>query len=787
MGMGEVMRKKNSGYTACLLALAAVLAAGLIPGRTNATEDESVRIARLESLGRLWGAVKFFHPRAEALDIDWDRALVETIPEVCKTESPEEFRLAIDHLLSVLRDPTTRTVSPEMPPRELPPRRRPTGEPVEVRTEARNGGKVTFITVKDWRAFTGSLGPHNCPLAFAFNRCAGSDGVVLDLRPPSSGPSGSEEEALGGWWLGYHLRDDLPILLNADLTLGTTRRRFHSGYAPWVGQTSGGYHSGVEVAEPKSLRAAAGPAAGKRIVLVVNAGMPGIMDILLGLQATGAGFVVFEGDDPAVLDWEGTSTMALAEGVEVSVRVEEAIGPDGRTRFRPDVIVTGGALDVAARIALGDPPPITPRGNGSAGLAPRRRDEAYSTMDYPDREHRLLALFRLWNVIHYFYPYQHLMDRPWDGALGEFIPRFERARDAAGYALAVMEIVARLQDSHAFANVGARVDAIVGTHSPAVRIRTLSGRAVVTFVGKGARGSAGLRIGDTLLAIDGESVDARRARYAQYVAASTPQALGWRANTLFLQGSRGSRAMLRVRGVDGMERTVKVKRAFDRMGLVEATRVTSSRPVYEVLPEDLGSIDLVRLELAEVDSALNAIRGTPAAIFDLRGYPKGTVFAIAPRLSERGFTAARFRRPRPIGFEEGESIEHTFDQTFEPSSEWKYTGALAVLIDERAISQSEHSCLLLESAAPGRVTFIGTPTNGANGDVTNLVLPGGVLMVFTGHDVRHADGRQLQRLGIQPDIRVEPTPKGLAEGRDEVFERALAFLKTRFPRGGGAS
>jgi len=47
---------------------------------------------------------------------------------------------------------------------------------------------------------------------------------------------------------------------------------------------------------------------------------------------------------------------------------------------------------------------------------------------------------------------------------------------------------------------------------------------------------------------------------------------------------------------------------------------------------------------------------------------------------------------------------------------------------------------------------------------------------FSGHDVRHADGRQLQRVGIQPDIRVEPTIAGLQAGKDEVLDRAIAYV-----------
>jgi len=55
-------------------------------------------------------------------------------------------------------------------------------------------------------------------------------------------------------------------------------------------------------------------------------------------------------------------------------------------------------------------------------------------------------------------------------------------------------------------------------------------------------------------------------------------------------------------------------------------------------------------------------------------------------------------------------------------------------------------------------------------------MPGGINVNFTGHDVRHADGRQLQRVGIQPDIRVEPTIAGIAAGKDEVLEAAIKFL-----------
>jgi len=104
-----------------------------------------------------------------------------------------------------------------------------------------------------------------------------------------------------------------------------------------------------------------------------------------------------------------------------------------------------------------------------------------------------------------------------------------------------------------------------------------------------------------------------------------------------------------------------------------------------------------------------------------------------------------------------------------------HPGQVVILIDERAQSQAENWGLGLEAASGA--TFVGSPTSGANGSVTTVVLPGSLRVFFTGMDVRHGDGRQLQRVGLQPHIAVRPTIKGIAEGTDEVLERAIRFVE----------
>jgi C-terminal processing protease CtpA/Prc len=117
----------------------------------------------------------------------------------------------------------------------------------------------------------------------------------------------------------------------------------------------------------------------------------------------------------------------------------------------------------------------------------------------------------------------------------------------------------------------------------------------------------------------------------------------------------------------------------------------------------------------------------------------------------------------------------TFLQRLPRTDKWRYHGKTVMLIDERAVSQAEHIGLFLEAA--NGTKFIGSPTQGANGDVTNFSLPGGIRVYFSGQGVWHADGRQLQRVGLQPEIEVHPTLAGIRAGRDEVLDKAIEYLE----------
>ena len=732
---------------------------------------------RLAGLGRAWGAAKFFHPFLAYKEIDWDGALIKAIPEVKAARTPSEYRAAVNTMLRMLDDPSTSAETPVMDDADSAPASAAVQEPVYFRVV--NG--FVIVRATDWGG--AMVSGNNAASTRQPQMLAEIDkarGIVIDCRY-----SGISPAVVPPYYLEYYLGSVLPSFLGGSVPLGTERYRMHNGYAPQQGNSSGGYASSFVTQTPGTI---VGQAKGRKpLAVLIDDKTPDLSPMLSALQASGAKIVQVGKSGTSISGDARIRRMLLPDGVRVNLRVAEFVHPGGGSTFQPDVRLTDeagvgdGAID-ATIAALSGAGTTTAAVAGTSTVPIRgAKDDPYPQMSFPAEEYRLLALFRFWNIINYFYPYKQLTDKPWDTVLTDFIPRFLENSSALDYERTVAEMVARMQDSHGSVRGLRNLDAELGTFAPPIRLASAGGHlAVAELVDAPVAQKAGIRLGDVILAIDGEPVGQRLAALAKLRALSTPQSAYSYIYPTALRGAKDSKVTLQLEGSDGGTRNVEVTRTAP---LVSVTGMVSRKtPIYRVLPDGYGYIDLARMPFAEAHKALDAVLATPATIFDMRGYPNGTAWALAPRLGDRkNPTAALFKRPLQvaINFDDedlgGGAPDYAFEQKL-PSAEGAiYKGTVVMLINEFAISQSEHTCLFFETAT--NVTFVGSPTNGANGDVTNLTLPGNIYVNFTGHDVRHADGRQLQRVGIQPHVRVEPTAKGISEGRDEVLEAAVKYLK----------
>jgi C-terminal processing protease CtpA/Prc len=726
--------------------------------------------ARLVSFCKVWGTVRYLHPYLAYKDIDWDAALIAALPKVEAAKDENAFRAAVQAMLDRLGDSGTRVA------RKAP----------QAQVDQPGGGgkdeqdRPLFSWVeKDVLAIHLDHRPSLDKLSDPKTRVTllaalkKASGLIVDLR-------GEDEIGFGGFvilsWLS-------PLLPAREVRAPVERYLVHSGYRPQMGMSSGGYSSAFQSTLPQVFPTAPGGKGKRTAFLVVE--QTELPPNALALREAGEAFLVAQGKAGTALGG-GRRAVPLTEDFEVQIRTTELIGPRGPVQVQPDAEVPAdadrgpkGPAFQKALALLRDAPKATKPAKATEGVAPPqgawRPDKRYETMAYPEREYRLLALFRFWNVIHYFYPYKDLLDQDWDTVLPRFLPRFAAARDALEYNLAVAEMAACIQDTHTTVAGSKELNRFFGEAAPPVALRLIEGKPAVTDLldAEAVKGS-GVAIGDVVLAIDGEPSEQRMARYGKYLAGSNPGSHAWSLLRRLLNGPDGSTLQLTVRGRDDKPREI----ALPRKAAYALLRPKPSGEVFKILADNIGYCDLERLTLGEVDAMLERLKDTRAIVFDLRGYPRGTAWALAPRLNVRGAKyGASFQRMVVSGgssTEEGKA-RFAFRQPLPTGNKWKYRGKTVTLIDERAISQSEHTGLFLEAACA--TTFIGSPTAGANGDVTTLTLPGGLVVVFTGHDVRHIDGRQLQRVGLVPHVEVRPTLAGIRAGQDEVLARALQYLR----------
>ena len=730
--------------------------------------DDSTRIERLAALGRLWYAARLFHPYLAYRTIDWDSALVAAIPRVSAARTADEYAAAVQGMLAALGDPATHVERPQTAGQsnaaDPDPHARWTDDSVLVISA------TNYADLDDW-----NRGIARCD-SFA-TLVPHARAVVIDLRQRVPGASSG--------FLSYVFSASklLPQLFGGPLAAPGQRSRMHDGYhGDQEGPSAGGYWSAWVTVDGDVFKGPAGTT-WRPTAFVVNdrSEVPGAV---LALQAGGHAALIVEGtaSDASLVT---APALEIGDGLTVRLRLSELVFADGTGGLPADTVIaasgTAAGTDAPLDAALAMVRKPAAAHHARALLEPRaapppQRD--YPGMAYPSLPYRLLAAFRIWGTFEYFHAYTQLYDEDWTAVLKMFIPRLEGARDSLEYALTLAEMVSHTRDNHV--GVGSQaLAAYWGEAQTPLLVRIIQGVPLVTgFTNDSVARAAGVRIGDVIERVDGEAVATRLVRRERYLTASTPQWLHWAAVRSLLAGREGSTAVLRIRGAGGKSREVRLPRAKVFRASCYGCR---TGPMLRMLPGNVGYADLDRLPVSSVDSMFELFRGTRAIIFDMRGYPQGTAWPIAPRLAERpGVVAARFQNPvatiprmslEQVGEQE---MTYTFAQRLDQTTKPRYRGRTVMLIDERTISQAEHTGLFFEAA--NRTKFVGSPTSGANGDVTAFVVPGGISISFSGHDVRHADGRQLQRVGLQPDVAVKPTIAGIRAGRDEVLDAALRYL-----------
>jgi C-terminal processing protease CtpA/Prc len=183
-----------------------------------------------------------------------------------------------------------------------------------------------------------------------------------------------------------------------------------------------------------------------------------------------------------------------------------------------------------------------------------------------------------------------------------------------------------------------------------------------------------------------------------------------------------------------------------------------------------------KLERKDVDSVMNILKAMNAIIFDVRYSASGTMYDVSKYLKKEKTDFTRWFYPN---LEYPGLITYADNLQCGPDSinEEYYEGLVVILVGNYTQSHSEFTVMGLQTA-PNSIT-IGSQTAGADGNVSTVSLPGGIITYFSGAGLAYPDGTETQRKGLKIDIVVNQTINNIRKGRDEKLDTALAYIKSQ--------
>ncbi|BAU52078.1 S41 family peptidase [Mucilaginibacter gotjawali] len=400
---------------------------------------------------------------------------------------------------------------------------------------------------------------------------------------------------------------------------------------------------------------------------------------------------------------------------------------------------------------------------GNVGLG---NEKEYPGYIYPAAPYRLLSLFRYWNIINYFYPYKYAVGEDWNKVLDEMVPQFNDAADTVAYHMAMLRLVRKINDTHAFFGTD-QLREINGKYRSPISLKIINDTVLVTgYYNYIVADKSELLPGDRILKVDGKDVGQLFKEKLQFTYGSNEVTLLRNVVLLLLRGHTGRLDVTYERR--GLAATKQLK--LYPLGDLKIDTAISKNGTWKMLDNNIGYINLRYLKPDKVDEAMVKFMNTKALIFDIRNYP----YDVQNKLAEY------------IGYATKPPVKITvpdlaFPGVFVPVSRLKaiapnnnvYKGKIILLVNEETQSHGEFLAMSLQNA-PNVVT-VGSQTAGADGDVVKIVFPGGYASYMSGLGVYYPDGRETQRVGIAVDIVVKPTAKGIIEGRDEVLEKAISI------------
>jgi hypothetical protein len=392
--------------------------------------------------------------------------------------------------------------------------------------------------------------------------------------------------------------------------------------------------------------------------------------------------------------------------------------------------------------------------------------DSNTTINYPSEFTRLSVLFKYWNIINYFNPYNYVQDIPWDSTLYKNVLSIDTVTDYTRFFKSVKKIAAGCNDAHVEVLTSNTGYSFYGNYTPKIILRYAQDKYIVV---KSAYGIPAK--GDIIVSVDGKTTSQLEDSLRPYISAGNSSVFRRFVCLYLLCGSLGSQVQIVFKDSAGNDHSFSPSRNYDLYdGWFTSYYPNDTLGTFKFRKWkcNVGYVNMNNLMTSDVDNMYNALKNTTAIIFDLRKYPNGTAWSIANLIYPDQLCFSKLTEPDI--YYPG-TYSWYYDYLGYDSNPEYFKGRVIILCNETTISQAEFSCMIFR-AMPNSVV-IGSQTEGTDGNISYFHLSQDIQTGFTSLGVYYPDGDSTQRIGIVPDSVVHPTQDGIRQGRDEVLEKAL--------------
>lgn len=403
--------------------------------------------------------------------------------------------------------------------------------------------------------------------------------------------------------------------------------------------------------------------------------------------------------------------------------------------------------------------------------------QAAPTYSDPDPAQRAYIAGRLYGTVQkYFAHWDDVADLDFDAAFREYLNEAMAAESRREFSLASLAFLVSLNNSHTGFSDRALFEGAGTGHG--FQVRDLENQWVVISSER-----PGLKPGDVIVAVNGQPIEAFYEEVARYISASTER---YRRRRLFYMWNRYLFPLQYTLTLDD-GRTV----AIDRRGELVDPRLTLPTEGRWLAPGRIAYIrvpswDKPRFQERALE-LLEEYEEADGLVVDVRGNSGGsTPVDFISALMERPWYWWAESTPMDLALfsyfaERGRSGYGDFERPHmgwpatvqEPDS--AFLGRIVILVDEGCHSACED--FTMPFMDNGRATIVGRTTAGSSGQPYTGSLGDGMSVAVGAKREYFPDGSRFEGVGIEPDVRVEPTVADLRAGRDAELEAALEILQ----------